>query len=712
MKQENILENKTATILLLLIIAYVFSVVIRMYWPIHFSDNMSMYYTGELMINTNDGYFFSSAARDIIEGITRLDAQRASAYGVSEGLVLLTVYVTKFTPFSIETVVLYLPAFISSLIVVPIILVGRMLGHTGLGFLAALLGSITWSYYNRTMVGYYDTDMFSVLLQFTIFYGFLSVIYKKNIASILFTSFFITIYPYFYSQGLSIVFVVFMFTVTYLTLEYKGFVKIVETNKFQKDAKMYFSSIILLSISLMISLPTDIRIALFVVVFVILSFSKIQSRYLLYFSLLAFFSFLVFGNIFENFYFRIMQYLDKGTEEVGLRFYQVVQTVREAGSIPMTTVAHRITGSDIGLLLSLIGYVLLVIRHKPFIIALPLIGVGLFSYVGGLRFTVYAVPIAALSAVYLFYKIAALFKDEKLKYGFIILATAAMIYPNIQHVMNYKVPTVLNVPEVDDLVKLNKIASNKDYTLTWWDYGYPIWYYSDTNTLIDGGKHTKDNFIISTIMQTSSPELAANLSRLAIETYVENNYTMVAKTLFEDKNDTNPETLLSELENDTYILPKKTRNIYLYFPFKMLHIFPTVITFGNLDLLTGKKKRNVVFYPTTASSNKNGVLGFQNGIIFDTKKGIAQLGKNKVNIKYFVVTQDQQSGETQVQSQIFHQDGKYVVVYMKSFGKFIVMDIETFHSMYVQMYILGKYDKTLFERVVSSPYSKIYKLKK
>jgi len=40
------------------------------------------------------------------------------------------------------------------------------------------------------------------------------------------------------------------------------------------------------------------------------------------------------------------------------------------------------------------------------------------------------------------------------------------------------------------------------------------------------------------------------------------------------------------------------------------------------------------------------------------------------------------------------------------------MDSQTFNSMYVQMFILGKYDKDLFELVISSPYSKIYKVKK
>jgi len=39
------------------------------------------------------------------------------------------------------------------------------------------------------------------------------------------------------------------------------------------------------------------------------------------------------------------------------------------------------------------------------------------------------------------------------------------------------------------------------------------------------------------------------------------------------------------------------------------------------------------------------------------------------------------------------------------------MDKETYNSAYVQMFMLGKYDKELFELVVSSVYGKIYKVK-
>jgi len=393
--------------------------------------------------------------------------------------------------------------------------------------------------------------------------------------------------------------------------------------------------------------------------------------------------------------------------------FTVVQTVREAGHIPFSTFANRISGSQIGVFLSMIGYIVLVLKHRAFILALPLVGIGVFALWGGLRFTVYAVPVAAMSAVYLFYVIGDFLKDKRAKYAFVALATAAMIYPNITHIIGYKVPTVLNKTEVEDLVKLDKIASDKDYTLTWWDYGYPIWYYSDTNTLIDGGKHNNDNFIISKIMQTTSPELAASLSRLAVETYVDSNYSIVTNTLFKNgKKDQLPNLLLDELASGSYKLPPKTRDVYLYLPYRMLNIFPTVMVFGNLDLTTGKRERKVTFYPAHAVKNSKGVLTLSNGIVFDSRKGMLSMGREQVPVKYFIATSLSKNGNIRLQSQRYHSNGEYVVVFMKSYGKFIVMDQQTFNSTYVQMFLLGKYDKNLFELVVASPYSRIYKLKR
>jgi len=690
----------------LILLAYFFSFAIRMIWVYQFQNNPNFYWEGELMINTNDGYFFAAGAQKVLNGL-HIDNPRV--FGIWDyGTIFFTTLFTKITPFSLETVMLYMPAAISSLVVVPIILISRLYNQVLWGFFSALLASIAWSYYNRTMTGYYDTDMFSAMAPMLILFFLIKSTMDFNLRSALYAGIAIILYPFLYDQGQSIVYAMGMIYGGYMVW-------------YHRDSKVTYGSLILVFVALLpfnhfIDKPYNYLIQIFILIgiYIFLKRTDHNQKILLIGAIAVFVLFLLFGNVFGLILGKILSYTITGTDQDGLHFYAVNQTVREAGQIPFSTFANRISGSQIGVIISFIGYAILVLRHRAFILALPLMGIGVFALFGGLRFTVYAVPVAAMGAIYLFFVIGDLFKDKKLKYGFILLATVMLIYPNITHIIGYKVPTVLNKAEVTDLDKLNQIADGKDYTLTWWDYGYPVWYYSDTSTLIDGGKHNNDNFIISKILQTSSPQLAANLSRLAVETYVDSNYSVVADRLFKNKTEeqADPNLLLSELENDKYKLPQKTRDIYLYLPYRMLNIFPTVAVFGNLDLTTGEKERNIVFYPAPMQNKENGVITLRNGIRFDSKKGTIHLGTIEAPIKYFIMTQNVKDNKIKLQSQLYHTDGKYAVIYMQSYGQFVVMDIETFNSVYVQMFILGKYDKNLFELVVASPYSRIYKLKK
>ena len=680
-------------------LAYMFSFIIRLIWVYQFKDNPDFMWNNQLMINTNDGYFFAASAEQALSGL-HVDNPRVFSM-FTYGLVAITVLFTKITPFSLETVTLYLPAFISSLVVIPMILIARLYKQTLWGFFAALLGSIAWSYYNRTMIGYYDTDMFSAMAPMFILFFLIKSTIDFNLRSSLYAALAIVIYPFLYDQGQSIVYVMGIIYGVYMIF-------------YHRRENTTYASLILIFLALTplgLAKP-DIYIVqtlLVLIAFAILQTKEFQTKKLIIVSAILFLIFLILGNVFGLIVGKILSYTIKGTEETGLHFYAVNQTVREAGSIPFETFANRISGSEIGVILSLLGYIVLVFRKPVFILALPLVGIGIFAMFGGLRFTVYAVPMAAMSAIYLFFVIGEYIKDVKFKYAFITLATAALIYPNIAHIIGYKVPTVFNKQEVKDLVALDKIASGKDYTFAWWDYGYPIWYYSDTSTLIDGGKHNNDNYIISKIMFSTSQIQAANLARLAIETYVDSNYSVVADTLFKDKN---PNDMMEELKLPDYQLPNKTRDIFLYMPFRMLNIFPTVGVFGNLDLKTGNNLRNIVFYPAQPIKQDGSTITLSNGISIDAAKGEALLGKNNVTLRNFEVATLNKDSQTIVQSNVFHMNGNYSVVYLKSYNKMILMDNETYDSAYVQMFMLGRYDKNLFELVVSSPYTKIYKLKR
>ena len=694
----------TAQMLGLMLFAYMFSFAIRMIWVYQFQDNPSFTWNDQLMINTNDGYFFAAGAQQALDG---LHVENPRVFGIWDyGVIFFTVLFVKITPFSLETITLYMPSVISSLVVIPMILIARLYKQTLWGFFAALLGSIAWSYYNRTMTGYYDTDMFSAMAPMFILYFLMKSTIDFSLRAALYAAIAIIFYPFLYDQGQAIVYAMGMIYGAYMIWHHR-------------DEKITYASIILVFLALtplVVSKPLSYLVQLMFVygVYMVLQHKDIDNKKLMITTGVLFLVFLFLGDVFGLIYSKIMGYVVVGTSSTGLHFYAVNQTVREAGQIPFSMFANRISGSQVGVIIALIGYIVLVIKHRAFVLALPLVGIGIFALLGGLRFTVYAVPVAAMSAIYLFFVLGDFLKDKKLKYAFIILATAGMIYPNITHIIGYKVPTVLNKTEVQDLVKLDKISDPKDYTLSWWDYGYPIWYYSDTSTLIDGGKHNNDNFIISKIMQTSSQDLAANLSRLAVETYVDSNYSVVADTLFKNgkEDQVDPNLFLSELKDPSYVLPKKTRDIYLYLPYRMMNIFPTVAVFANLDLTTGRKKRNMVFYPGRPVKKQGEWTLLSNGLAIDMEKGLMKERGSNISINKMVITQSTKEGYLKNMTKVFHAEGRYSVVYMRDYNTIVMMDNQTFNSTYVQMFMLERYDSKLFELVISSPYSKIYRLKK
>ncbi|HHD79231.1 MAG TPA: peptide-binding protein, partial [Epsilonproteobacteria bacterium] len=224
-------------ITLLILIAYAFSFAIRLIWIWQFKDNPNFMWNDQLMINTNDGYFFASAVEYLLTGAHADNPRVSIALDSYPGMVYASYYLTRFTPMSLETVILYAPSIIASLVVIPIILTGRLLRLTWVGFFAALLGSIAWSYYNRTMIGYYDSDMFSVLLQFTILYLFLLTIYIKDDKNILWLAFALLVYPFFYPQGLSLIYAMFILWVLYQLV-------------FQKNEQNSYLFIIIASVAL------------------------------------------------------------------------------------------------------------------------------------------------------------------------------------------------------------------------------------------------------------------------------------------------------------------------------------------------------------------------------------------------------------------------------------------------------------------------------
>jgi dolichyl-diphosphooligosaccharide--protein glycosyltransferase/undecaprenyl-diphosphooligosaccharide--protein glycosyltransferase len=612
-----------------------------------------------------------------------------------------------------------MPVVLSSLIVIPIVLIGYSLNRVEVGFIAALLSSIAWSYYNRTMVGYYDTDMLNIIFPTFLLWSLIWALWIKEDKYLLFIALDIIAYRWWYPQSYSLEFA--FWGIVFLYIAYIYF-------KNEKDFTSITFHMKILSIMMIAMMGFSLEVRL---VFVLLLFAIFKSgradKYVVHILIVSVLLFIVGGGLspimgqLKSYVFRDATSV-KCAEELELHFFTVAQTIREAGKISFETFANRISGHIVIFVLSIVGYIWLVFKHRIMFIGLPMIGLGFLAYIGGLRFTVYAVPVLALGIAFLIAEIANLIKNQVVKYSLMAILTILVLIPNINHIVNYKVPTVFTKQEVKVLDKLKKIATREDYVISWWDYGFPIRYYSDVKTLVDGGKHRGYvNFPVSFIL-TNDQLRAAKLARLDVE-YTEklnilrkNNdkKTKIASsniaqmTLDYGYKDTND--FLNILKTDIK-LPEKTRGIFIYLPNRMLNIFPTVALFSNLDLMTGKKKAAPFFYQSKRFKDSGNVINLGNGIKIIKNKGQIQIGRQVLPINNFAVTAYDNRGILRKQVQTINRTSPISVIYMKSYNTFLVLDKKMYDSLFIQLFVLENYDKNLFEPIILNPLAKVYKLK-
>jgi dolichyl-diphosphooligosaccharide--protein glycosyltransferase/undecaprenyl-diphosphooligosaccharide--protein glycosyltransferase len=695
-------RTSTATLLILIAIAYLFSISLRFIWVYELSPQPQFHWNNELMISNNDGYYYAEGARDILQG----HHEKNDLSPVDSAMSKLTALLAKTVPVSFETLLLYMPSFIGSLIVIPLILIGRALNQTTMGFIAALIASIANSYYNRTMTGYYDTDMFNIVFPVLEMYSLILALTHQRNRYLIPITISIALYQWWYPQAYALDSALFLMIIGFTVL-------------FDRK-NLYFYKIALFILIGILSLPIITKIGLAIAIFALFHFQQERSTKIFWYIFTAIVGIYFYTGGIDPIIGLLKGYVFRGTKEnaitSSLHYYNVMSTVREAGQIPFTVFAERISGHTITFIAACIGYLLALFAYRPLLVTLPLVGLGFIAMFAGLRFTIYAVPTMAIGFAYLLMYSTQRIEKTWLRNFSLIVFTCVAIYPNYTHIREYMTPTVLTDQEVVALDELAKIASREDYVVTWWDYGYPIRYYSDVKIWIDGGKHSGDvNYPASFVLTAQDSLSAAHMMRLFTE-YTERGFsdtnkttndfeTMINKEGFKDPND-----FINALSLPEYKLPAKTRDVYLFLPLRMMEIFPTVSLFSNLDL-TGKENRpNPFFYTSRMFQDVGQSIELGQGISIIKATSTLKMGAQNIPIKAFYQVGYDADHHLQVNKQTFGSEG-LSVIFMASYGQFLVLDDYYLNSTYIQMFVFEQYDKNLFKPIILSPLTKIYQLK-
>ncbi|EFN0475229.1 peptide-binding protein [Campylobacter coli] len=713
MLKKEYFKNPTFILLAFIILAYVFSVLCRFYWIFWASEFNEYFFNNELMIISNDGYAFAEGARDMIAGFHQ--PNDLSYYGSS--LSTLTYWFYKITPFSLESIFIYISTFLSSLVVIPLILIANEYKRPLMGFVAALLASIANSYYNRTMSGYYDTDMLVIVLAMMIVFFMIRLILKKDLLSLITLPLFVGIYLWWYPSSYTL-------NVALLGLFF------IYTLVFHIKEKTLYMAIILASITLS-NIAWFYQSAIIVILFSLFVLQNKRFSFALLGILgLATLVFLILSGGIDPILYQLKFYIFRSDESAnlaqGFMYFNVNQTIQEVESIDLSIFMQRISGSELVFFVSLIGFIFLVRKHKSMILALPMLALGFLALKSGLRFTIYAVPVLALGFGFLM----SLLQERKQKnnntYWWanigVFIFTFLSLIPMFYHINNYKAPTVFSQNEATKLDELKKIAQREDYVVTWWDYGYPIRYYSDVKTLADGGKHLgKDNFFPSFVL-SKDQVAAANMARLSVE-YTEKSFYAplndilkndLLQAMMKDYNQNNVDLFLASLSKpDFKINMPKTRDVYIYMPARMSLIFSTVASFSFVDLEIGEINKPFTFSAAYPLDVKNGEIYLSNGIALSDDFRSFKINNSTISVNSIIEINSIKQGEYKITP--IDDMAQFYIFYLKDstipYAQFILMDKTMFNSAYVQMFFLGNYDKNLYDLVINARDAKVFKLK-
>ena len=809
----------------LIIVVYLLSFWVRLEW-IDFAQasyldeqgeriflRPNMVKDGVALPNTHDSFYFGSIVQKAALGMHKENNLLPGVY--QNGMITALPYwlINLFPHLSIEHLLLWLPVYISGLVCIPIVLIGNLYRCTLWGFAAACLAVITHSYYNRTLAGYYDTDIFAITSPaFSVFF-LLAASRKQSIRYLLAGAISLILGRFFYGSIQAIT--------CSLCLGFMGYrigLLIFDTWIHREDNSSLleklgkglmdpfsFSSVFIISWILYVEswssgalveqnpkllffalvLPVTLLLASFTSIrFKIsdLRISFMQSKLLPFLVLstlvtvgvgvIPFINYGPFAGTWSKITGKLQSYSVVGktgttmASEVGaLKFLDVKTTIREASKIPHEVVRNRILADtptcscprcmpgglkNAGFvvpasILGLIGMGLLILRYWEFCITLPFLTIAYNCFKGavGLRFTVHVGNYAAIGLVFLLTVLVwggiRLLAKKRLQndlyrqragwvsWGVVALLVAWFATPNLQHAANYHSHVVYPIKTMEVLEELNKASEPEDFVVTWWDYGSGCWYYGNTRTFTSPAHQTVDNFLSSEILRSTSDSRAYNLSRLKTESYVRlqeersregtSDYSTAVQAMFQDGSPQQVfyQGFLADAAKPEFLLPPKTRDTFLFLPYEILRIFPTILSFSSRNLYfsgnSGSNASNISEPPMKIirGGRREGTsYVFDGGYRLNRRGDLLVDGAQKGIISYGQVFEvDPQGGPARAVDSVSIDGLKIALKYNSSVGRrlvhiphlneLIILSADTFRSSFARRYLLSRFVSEVYE---------------
>lgn len=684
---------------------YLLGVALRLVWLARVGwHTPDLHWQGVPLLTSADGYWFAAGAGDLLSGAWADNPRLPLA--TDHALVALAALVTRITPWSLDAIILYLPALLGPLVALPLVALGRALSLARVGLVAALAAVVAPAFLARSSAGYFDTDPLALAVPFVVLVYLVRLFVHDRARDALWAALWLAAYPWLYNQGSALG----------LALATTAALAILTTRR----AAPWRNHALALLVASQLPLPWPVaRPAL--VLALHLGLVALRPRLptipprLLHVAFIAVAAF-VLARVGPLIVAKITYFLglDGAADAAGVTFGDSADFVAETRRQPFGELGDRLAGSPVLLVIELIGCALLVAHRRVLLLALPIALLGAFAALGGMRFGIYAVPFLGLGLAYLLAWLTdrAWFAVRPRTSGVALaLAAALALTPATlrARVMFTRPPLVR--AEVEALDHLRQHASPEATTLAWWDDGYPILYFARTRTIVDGGRREADVSLIAEILLAPSAHASANLARHTITTRdggLPADWA-IAPTLFERaraETGLGLDGWLGSLAAPGHRVAAPAAPVYLYLPLRLLAIVPVIAALR--PHAPGSAAEPFTFRLHNDVRVDGGTIHLATGSVDATNLIITEAGAHRPLRTIYSLRGHGPALELRTRTR--HPDAPTSGIYLHDPAIFIELDERALATSLVQLLVFERAEAGTFEPVFSNAAARIFRV--
>ncbi len=625
---------------------------------------------GRVSMTTADAYFFLRLAKEYKRGTlkeNKKDPLRAYPDGMkfpSPGLLpILLAKLSVFFKGDIYMTGIYLIPFLASLFIIPLVIYFYRIGLGLIGLAGGLFGTFSVVYYVRTSNGRVDTDALNLFFPVCIGLFYLLIIQTKNKRNR---------YIYAGIAGISMALFSWWYQRYQFALLYPlFFVVLLVINKFRlKDI------VILTGIFVIFSGPVN-----------------------------------VYRGIYDTFNFLFRSgFLQKESIRIGsIVWPNIMETITESKKEPASVILSIILRNPIVTSIGIVGITLIVLRRfKEMFPLFPLLAIGLLAFVAGKRFAMFLAPFVGVGIGYFVYLGIQLIKKYfNLKDYIVQMAVPACILllffatADTLTAYNKVFPPKIPVSIVNGIIDLKKTVPKGSPVFTWWDWGYAITDIGEFAVYHDGGTQGGiRSYLVAKAFVTNDPsEMYSIIS--AIDNFkfkgLMKQLTKTEKKPIKDR--------IKEILN--FNDRPKNENIIVLYTQDMIGKFGAISIVGNWDF--EKKKTSINPYlELKCYELKMNILKCGN-INIDIEKGLIN---NRIRLKRLIFTQNGYVIRKKIFPYNTNKNLELLLRDNKVVGVFVINE-QVYQSNFNQMFLLGNYDRRLFEEIYNSyPFVRAFRVKR